>query len=225
PEMPPGVRNRSKDNWRPLLAIADLAGGDWPAIARSAAQHLLGHKETEEKSLGVRLLMDIRSVLTAASMSSSVLCNALADLEEAPWAEFGKKGKPINQRDLAKLLRAYGISTRDDRFGGSRVLKGYMRAMFDEAFDRYLPSIPSATPQHQPVTDIGGHAGMTTDVADGLMQMESVDPIRNTTNDQRGLSANVEGHAQENCCCVADQILQREHGVFDDSAAREVIYL
>ena len=29
--MPAGVFNRAADNWRPLLAIADAAGGEWPA--------------------------------------------------------------------------------------------------------------------------------------------------------------------------------------------------
>jgi Protein of unknown function (DUF3631) len=30
--------NRNADNWEPLVAIADLAGGDWPKIARKAAE-------------------------------------------------------------------------------------------------------------------------------------------------------------------------------------------
>ena len=36
PEMPVGVFNRTADNWRPLLAIADAVGGEWPARARRA---------------------------------------------------------------------------------------------------------------------------------------------------------------------------------------------
>ena len=31
PDVPPALNDRQADNWRPLLAIADLAGGDWPA--------------------------------------------------------------------------------------------------------------------------------------------------------------------------------------------------
>jgi hypothetical protein len=30
PAMPPGVRDRSAEIWRPLIAIADAAGGHWP---------------------------------------------------------------------------------------------------------------------------------------------------------------------------------------------------
>ena len=33
PSMPPGLSDRSEDVWEPLMAIADLAGGDWPQRA------------------------------------------------------------------------------------------------------------------------------------------------------------------------------------------------
>src|SRR5262249_45924983 len=37
PELPPGLFNRDGDNWRPLLAIAEVAGGKWSEQAREAA--------------------------------------------------------------------------------------------------------------------------------------------------------------------------------------------
>jgi hypothetical protein len=37
PVMPESVINRAADNWRPLLAIADMAGGRWPDLARALA--------------------------------------------------------------------------------------------------------------------------------------------------------------------------------------------
>jgi putative DNA primase/helicase len=37
PDMPEGIYNREADNLRPLLAIADVAGGEWPERARKAA--------------------------------------------------------------------------------------------------------------------------------------------------------------------------------------------
>jgi putative DNA primase/helicase len=36
PEMPASVFNRAADNWRPLLAIADVVMGEWPLRARQA---------------------------------------------------------------------------------------------------------------------------------------------------------------------------------------------
>jgi putative DNA primase/helicase len=42
PQMPDALNDRAADNWRPLLAIADLAGGEWPVRARDAACLLSG---------------------------------------------------------------------------------------------------------------------------------------------------------------------------------------
>lgn len=45
PSMPEGLHDRAQDNWEPLLAIADLAGGPWPEQARAAALALSGGDE------------------------------------------------------------------------------------------------------------------------------------------------------------------------------------
>jgi len=36
-EMPSGIEDRTADVWEPLLAVADLAGGEWPELARKAS--------------------------------------------------------------------------------------------------------------------------------------------------------------------------------------------
>src|SRR5438045_2040209 len=38
--MPPSAYNRLADNWRPLFAIAQTAGGDWPRRALEAFNQL-----------------------------------------------------------------------------------------------------------------------------------------------------------------------------------------
>src|SRR5208337_3608679 len=40
PAMPPTITNRDADNWRPLLAVADAAGGEWPVCARAIAEKM-----------------------------------------------------------------------------------------------------------------------------------------------------------------------------------------
>src|SRR5206468_198244 len=37
PEIPEELNDRAADIWEPLLALAELAGGEWPAKAREAA--------------------------------------------------------------------------------------------------------------------------------------------------------------------------------------------
>jgi putative DNA primase/helicase len=58
PSIPDALNDRAADNWRPLLAIADLAAGDWPQRAREAACLLSGEGH-ESTSIGVELLVDI----------------------------------------------------------------------------------------------------------------------------------------------------------------------
>ena len=117
PDLPDELRDREQDVWEPLLAIADLAGGDWPARARVAAITLATGTESEE-SLGVRLLDDCRHVLAGIERVSTVrLIELLAGLDEAPWAEKwwdGIKGEPRPgaARNLAWHLRRYGIRSR-----------------------------------------------------------------------------------------------------------------
>src|SRR5262249_19350632 len=44
PQIPRELNDRAADNWRPLLAIADIAGGTWPQDARRAALPALGRE-------------------------------------------------------------------------------------------------------------------------------------------------------------------------------------
>jgi Protein of unknown function (DUF3631) len=85
-----GLRDRTNEVWRPLLAIAELAGEAWLARGRRAALGL-ANGESEEPSLGVLLLGDIREVFDerkAERLSTSDLIFALSKFSESPWAEF-----------------------------------------------------------------------------------------------------------------------------------------
>jgi putative DNA primase/helicase len=54
-----GLINRDADNWRPLFAIADVIGFDWPMRIREAAVNLAPR---ESESTGPMLLADIMAV-------------------------------------------------------------------------------------------------------------------------------------------------------------------
>jgi hypothetical protein len=66
PEVPAQVRDRDQDVWEPLIAIADLVGGEWPAGARVAAVALVADARETEPRLGIRLLADLRTVFEDA---------------------------------------------------------------------------------------------------------------------------------------------------------------
>lgn len=139
PDMPAGVFNRAADNWRPLLAIADAAGGDWPARARRAVQSLAAAGD-DDQSVRVTLLADLRIIFFERNtdrLSSAELVEALVAIEGRPWAEW-KAGKPITANGLARVLAPFNIKPGTIRTGVGTP-KGYQLAQFEDAFARYLP--------------------------------------------------------------------------------------
>lgn len=139
PDVPAKLHDRAADNWTPLLVLADLVAGTWPAKAREAALELAG---SEDIGTGEQLLVDIDRLFHQSDrdrFSSKDLCTGLADLEGRPWAEFGKARRPISPNQLAYLLREFGVVPHSVRIGDDTP-KGYCLTDFETAFCRYLPS-------------------------------------------------------------------------------------
>lgn len=137
PKMPPGLDDRCEDVWEALIAVADLAGGDWPARARKAAEVLSGGRTAADLTLSERLLADLWDVFGGAdAMWTEKILAVLHGIGEAPWGDW--YGRPLNPRDLAKLLHPFGAESTDVRVGGV-VKKGYRRADLHDAWSRYPP--------------------------------------------------------------------------------------
>jgi hypothetical protein len=58
--FPPWVGSRDRDNWRPLIHVADLAGGAWPDRVRKAMEALCADA-ADRRSAPEQLLADIRA--------------------------------------------------------------------------------------------------------------------------------------------------------------------
>jgi hypothetical protein len=155
PAMP--LEDRAADTWEPLVAIADLAGGDWPARARDAAATMTAAEaqQEEDTAASVRLLADLHQAFTAAdaeALYTSSLLEALHKLEDAPWADW--YGHPLTTRDLARLLRPYQVESKNIREHGTGApRKGYVRADLQDAWARYVPLHPLQA------TEPAGHTG------------------------------------------------------------------
>jgi hypothetical protein len=141
PDVPAKLQNRAADNWRPLLAIADAAGGDWPTRARAFAEQFSVVEGASSE--GVMLLADIRSIFDewkGDRLTSQELVSALICMEERPWVEC-QRGRALTKNGLARLLRPFGIHSQTIRIKPTPPANkptGYLRAQFDDAFDRYL---------------------------------------------------------------------------------------
>jgi hypothetical protein len=143
PTMPEELSDRQADVTFPLLAIADIAGGEWPELARNALVALCASAAVPQ-SKGEQLLADIRRIFEERGIDripSADLAEALGKIEDSPWAEWGKSEKPITAVKMAGLLKPYDIHPHPVR-DGQKVFKGYEASDFLDAWDRYLAPIP-----------------------------------------------------------------------------------
>ncbi len=86
PVIPASLNDREQDNWEPLLAIAEAAGGHWPETARRAAV-ALSQTEDDQSSIAIQLLSDIRQIFSDKDIeriSSVDVFEALCADEERP---------------------------------------------------------------------------------------------------------------------------------------------
>ena len=155
PALPDALNDRAQDNWEPLLAIADVAGGGWPALARNAALALT--QDLDEGSIRVLLLTDIQKLFGEDKkdrMSSAALAARLGELaggddEAGPWLTYGKAAKPITQRQIAKLLSEFYIlsarhSPPERKERSQRVLARAVQGRF-RTLSFALPPVSCAT--------------------------------------------------------------------------------
>jgi hypothetical protein len=150
-EPPMPLEDRAADTWEPLIAVADLAGGEWPELARHAAMELTSERDaTASISDRIRLLADIRAAFgEAEALPSTTLIARLRSDPEAPWCE---PAPGITPKRLGTLLAEYDIRSANIRFGEPiGQVKGYYRADFTDAWARYCaPPVPDPSQASQP---------------------------------------------------------------------------
>jgi hypothetical protein len=158
PEMPEGVEDRAADVWEPLLVVADLAGGEWPKLAREAAVALVKVNLETPATLKLRLLQDLRQVFWE---------NLRNQLEDSPWKTINKGAngarEPFSTVELRnRCVFDYGVEPTHLRPfpGDDTQRRGYPLPPLAEAWRRYLPplllgqkAVTSVTPVTRKVHD------------------------------------------------------------------------
>jgi len=89
------------------------------------------------------LLADLQELFRESEgnqLSTEDILNSLAAMDERPWPEW-RKGKPITARQLAKLLKPFGIQSKNIRFR-NEISKGYELSDCQDVFLRYIASNP-----------------------------------------------------------------------------------
>ena len=161
--MPPELFNRVGDNWLSLFVIAQAAGGQWPEMARQAAQETL---DEEDNGIALQLLAAVWQVFfekKVVRLHTKALLAALLDADESPWEE-ANRGRAISaywlRDELAGFLprpedpeEALALKrARQWREGTAKALKGYTEEHLREAWKRYLDrEPPSAQAKGRPL--------------------------------------------------------------------------
>jgi hypothetical protein len=192
PDLPPELDDRAANNWEMLLAIADLAGGEWPEEARQAAVTLSGER-SESGSIGEQLLERLHRLFRerqADRLPSAEICEFLTGLEGEPWREYGRHEKPITQNQVARLLKRFHVAPRTIRVG-DQTPKGYLLADLEKVFDVYVA----------PQTATAPHPNEENDSSEDR-----------TATAEKDVAADLNGfaHGENSCGGVADENAENE---------------
>ena len=150
--FPPGLDDRQQDSWEPLLAIASVAGGDWPDRAQLACASICAasiDKDSAKELLLADLLVLFEEKGNPDALETDNILNYLHSREDRPWSEWSKQDRPMSAQALAGQLKELKIRPGTHVFEGQRRAKGYKREAFEQAWNRYLPpqpSVPAVTP-------------------------------------------------------------------------------
>ena len=160
PEIPATLNDRQADNWRNLIALADIAGDHWPTTARGAAVIMAVSANQDAETIGILAIADCKDAFGFADrLTPTDIVSRLIRTPDRPWAKFSRGG-PITPKKLANLLAPYGIVARRVHAG-----RFYSREDFEAAFLRYVdvtPEKPVIT-SHMDVSTCGITTYDTTD--------------------------------------------------------------
>jgi Protein of unknown function (DUF3631) len=191
PDMPANVVDRASDIWEPLIAIADVAHGDWPTKARDAAVYFTrANAEDEARSSGVDLLDHIKEAFGAEQhIATTTLVERLCNRDESPWANI--RGRALDPRGLALRLKNYGIKSKTVRVG-DKTAKGYDVADFADTWKRYLLSPSDISHKGNSRHIFESKNNFVTDVTD-VTDGEAIPDDNLVAFDERAASLEYEG--------------------------------
>src|SRR5262249_41285629 len=114
---------RSADNWQPLIAICDAAGGVWSERGREVAKLMSSTTGYSEQTIGICLLEDIKTAFAEKGvdrLSSQVrqavdpeaACQPARTVSCLPWNRSNRRrhGEGVQAGRLHGLVRAVPLT-------------------------------------------------------------------------------------------------------------------
>jgi putative DNA primase/helicase len=140
--VPEDLGNRALDRWSPLFSIAQVFGSevaDELAEVASAIESIADDPPSAELTL-LSLSKSAWSGSLAGRdrVTSGQLIEAINKLEPGLYLPArGGRSEAVTPRTYAARMRLFGV--RPQQLGDGSHQRGYFRADFDDAFNRYLP--------------------------------------------------------------------------------------
>ena len=155
--FPTSLHDRARDGWEALLAIGQVAGGEWAGTtgrAHRACEHVAADVD-DDTGAGEMLLVDLRVVFRDAgdpeALPTRQILDALYAMGDRPWNEW-RRDKPLSERGLARLLKGFKITSGTIRADGiataGGTAKGYKRDSLTRAWNAYLSQEGGFYPSH-----------------------------------------------------------------------------
>jgi len=156
----------------------------------------------DEETLGILLLRDIAAVFKqgggADKLFSKDLAARLNELEESPWGDLDERGKPLDERGLARRLRPFGIRPKTVRLDDGRRAKGYYLVDLTDAFARYLDDFGRDTVTNQHSSQKTADSDRDTEEARTTRKPASANDCHGVTAKNAGEPCHAEnGHLPE----------------------------
>jgi hypothetical protein len=153
-----------------------------------SSRYCAGSNEVEP-SLGIRLLTDLRLIFEGGKeLPSKTILERLQALPESPWSDL--RGKPLDERGLAKRLRAYGVKPKTIRTS-SGTPRRYSKTDLEDQWRRYLPAPlgkskttkTSETLPEQRVADVADVLEFSAKAEDWALSGHQMQPLRRIWSD------------------------------------------
>jgi len=150
PDMPDELSDRMSEGCEPLIHIADYLGCGEPARRAIVVLCAVEDRVDEHSTMRLRLLRDLDKIFTGIGgkprrrLSTVKIIELLEKLEDSQWKYPHYYGRDITSRDLATMLRHYGVEPKLIRLSGSgrqgtgEVKRGYTYDDLYPVFERYI---------------------------------------------------------------------------------------
>jgi hypothetical protein len=135
------LTRRERDKWRPLFAVAEIAGGDWPGRIRKAVRDL--RQEVEPDTEALELLRDVAGYFAGLGWPSFLptarILGHLTNSDNGPgWLNYGPD--KLTAKRLGGRLGTFPAVK--SKHSPDKTERGYYAEPVRAAFDRYLSADP-----------------------------------------------------------------------------------